>query len=287
MKGVLIISVPKSGTMFLSNYLGALTGYQSVYGLPYESASRMLSQIPDRPSPLIGKHLSPDSPIPEKMVKKYIMMINRNRKRRGTKQISLNEKMIVTDHGFHNFLVFLRNPDKARILSPNEVLKIADKMNLGVLYLYRDIGDIVNSFAHFIASKKSYLINIESLEAAMEIAVKEYSSVLAQHIECWKKGFNQGLLLKYEQLNTDVKGSIQMICDRYGLPYQEDQLISNMKDFRAWTFRKGNTKDSRKELPEYHREYLKQQLALTGRNCLTGRFIHHINCSSHVFGHRS
>lgn len=260
MQGLLIISVPKSGTMFLSNYLGEITGYQSVFGLSCETPMAMLSKIPDRPSRLIEENLSPDSPAPEKMVKKYIMMVNRNRKRTRTKQARPHNKRIVTDHGFDNFLVFLRNPDKAVIQSPKTILKMAEKMDVGVLYLYRDIGDIVNSFAHFIASKKSHLINIESLNAAMEIAVEAYAPVLAEHISCWKKQFDQGLILTYEQLNADIKGSIQMICDRYGLPYNEDQLISNMQDFKAWTFRKGGTKESRKDMPKHYREYLSQQL---------------------------
>ncbi|MFH1157156.1 MAG: sulfotransferase domain-containing protein [Pseudomonadota bacterium] len=262
MKGLLIISVPKSGTMFLSNYLGAVTGYQSVFGLPCESPQAMLSQIPGEPSELIGRHLAPDSPTPERMVKKYIMMINRNRTRKRTRQPEVSEKTIITDHGFDNFLVFLRNPDKAGIISPKDIVAMAKKMDMGVLYLYREIDDIVNSFAHFIASKRSYLITIDSLEAAREIAVKEYAGVLARHIERWKHEFDQGLILKYEQLNEDTRGSIQMICDRYGLPYEKDKLISNMKDFRAWTFRKGTTNDSKKDLSLDHREYLQHRFGL-------------------------
>lgn len=254
MNGLLIISVPKSGTMFLSNYLGALTGYRSVFGLPGGEIKEMIAQLSGEPDPLVQAHMAPTSPDPAKMVKKYLQMINRNRKKPWGDHSG--EDLIITDHGFDNFLLFLRNPDEARILPPSEVMNIATEMNMGVLYLYRKLGDIVNSFGHFLVSRKSHLMNMKTLDGAMEVSVKKYARVLAGHTELWKREFRDGLVMTYEKLNQDTKNAIKVICDAYSLPYKEEEIISDMKDYKAWTFRKGERKDFRKNLSQAHKDYL-------------------------------
>lgn len=247
MKGLVIISLPKSGTMFLSSYLGEVTGYRSIFGLKCDDSKSMTEQLPQEPDPLIGQHLSQSSPAPDKMVKKYLQMVNRGRDKLAPE--SLQQNTIVTDHGFDNFPLFLRNPDMTKLIEPTKVVEMANAHDMGVLYLYRRLEDVVLSMSNFVVSRKSYLINIDSVKGAFEVAVNCYAEKLAEHVRLWKKKFRKGLMMTYERLKQDTQNAIFQICDTYQLPVRTSEIISSMEQYKAWTYRKSGKSGAGNKLP--------------------------------------
>jgi hypothetical protein len=264
MRGVIIISVPKSGTMFLFRYLAKLTGFNSKFGLFPADLTELLRGMPQEPDPMISSCLSPSSPGRELMARRYLQMMNPHGGP-GRPAISRSEekdcesRWIIADHGFDNFLTFLRNPDDVRILRPTEIVEEAKKRDMGVIYLFRDLKAIVNSLAHFISSGRAFLLRIRSLEEALEVAIQKYSKVLADHTQIWEREFNDGILLSYERLHHDLKGVITDICQTYGLPYKHEDLISEMKEFQTWTYRRGDPEEWRSKLTEEQKSRIERR----------------------------
>lgn len=232
--GICLISVPKSGTMFLSRYLEKIAGSPVIFGLQGLSAPALRQQLSDGWRDEIKSNLSASSPSLEVMTRRFSLMLERNRVR-GQQS---GKPLIYSDHGLSSFLRFLINPRNEEIQSPQEIINWANENKLATVFLYRDIRAIANSLAHFLASNKSFLIGIDSLEHAAELVARYYAPVLAEQMRVWQAHAPADVLcVSYEELMQDPAHWIQLICRKGGLPCDSTGIAGAPDSYRSWTYR--------------------------------------------------
>lgn len=225
--------------MFLSRYLERLTGLPVVFGLESAAESDLRRELDGCGHPAIVGSLATPAQPHAVMAKRYAQMLARNRAR--IRDIGPDEPVILSDHGFHNFLRFLLDPRDDEIIAPEEILARAASLRLQVVYLYRDLGSIVSSLAHFLASRKSFLLAVDGVDRAMELAVEVYAPVLAAHMTVWKRHFYDPriLPLTYDEVVARPESVIRRICTCAGLPYTGDEIITDADQYKSWTYRAG------------------------------------------------
>lgn len=79
--GICLISVPKSGTMFLSRYLEKIAESPVVFGLQGLNAHALRQQLDEGFHPEITAQLSASSPSLEVMTRRFSLMLEQNRYR--------------------------------------------------------------------------------------------------------------------------------------------------------------------------------------------------------------
>ena len=77
--GIVLISIPKSGTMFLSRYLEKLTKTPVCFGLEKKSEPALLSELLIGWHPDVAEVLRPRSPSLQMMAKRFSQMLSGNR----------------------------------------------------------------------------------------------------------------------------------------------------------------------------------------------------------------
>jgi len=243
-KGICLISVPKSGTMFLSRYLERLIGEPVIFGLEDQTESSLLADIEDGWHPEIHAVLDTRSPDLETMSKRFAQMLSRNRRADS----SGDRMRIFSDHGYSNFLQFLINPSTSQIQNPYDIVEWALERNLAPVFLYRDIRAVANSLVHFLASKKSFLVDVRSIEEAATLVTRLHAPVLAEQIQTWRrlKDDPNVLSVSYEELIADPESWIQSICKHGNISCHTDGLAEAPDNYRSWTFRgsKASWKDT-------------------------------------------
>lgn len=239
--GIFLISIPKSGTMFVSRYLEKLTGFPVLFGMEGLSEAQLLSELACGWHPTIREALREGSPSLELMSRRFAQILARNRKR----NLANNETSmrIFSDHGFDNFLRFLVNPSNAAIQKPQQLLAWAEQQHLACVYLYRDIRSIANSLTHFLAVGKSFLVDIDGVPKAAELVSSLYAPVLAEQMRQWEalKDEPRLLSLSYESVINNPAHCMSLICKHGNLPFEDAALISTAETYPSWTFRKNKT----------------------------------------------
>ena len=113
-KGACIISVPKTGTMFLTRSLERLHQSKCIFGLFPTSAQCIADKIKSVPHDTVKDVLAPHSPSLETIARRYSQMVSRNRNddRNGVARI-------YSDHGMDCFPRFLFNPQFSEFPTSN------------------------------------------------------------------------------------------------------------------------------------------------------------------------
>ncbi|MHB1123192.1 MAG: sulfotransferase [Ramlibacter sp.] len=235
-RGICVISVPKSGTMFLSRYLEKRTGIAVVFGLDAVGPPGLRRQLQPGWNEEIRGVRAACSPELEVMTRRFALMLARNRSQAQRRH---DAPAIVSDHGFSSFLRFLVDPRVEDIQPPQEVCAWAAARDLAPVFLHRDLRDVASSLAHFLASGKSFLVTIRSLEDAADLVARLYAPVLAAQMRLWKQEARAlGVLcVSYEDLMAQPARCIQEICGRGGLPCEAQGLAAAPENYRSWTYR--------------------------------------------------
>jgi hypothetical protein len=235
--GICLISIPKSGTMFVSRSLEKLTATPVVFGLDPAGESGLAAQLAQGFHPEIAAALRRGSPGIETMARRFAQMLARNRTGGAVRPA------IVSDHGFHSFLRFLINPHRDDIRAPEEIIEWAERRALAPVYLYRDIRGVANSLAHFLASGKSFLLDIDTLEHAARLVAERYVPVLAQQMRQWQAASadRRVLAVAYEDVTKDPAHWLGAICAHGNLAFEPAALIADADAYRSWTYRGNKT----------------------------------------------
>lgn len=238
-QGICLISVPKSGTMFLSRYLEKTAGSPVTFGLNSLQAHELRRELQAGWHPEIQAMLAASSPDIEVMSRRFALMLARNR----SSQRYEGKPRIFSDHGLHSFLRFLINPSAQEIQSPGAVAEWAGARNLATVFLYRDIRAVSSSLAHFLASSKSFLLGIESLASASDLVTRLYAPVLMEQMRQWQRAAaaNDVLCVSYEELMADPAQWIGAVCRHGGLPHELDGIAEAPGSYRSWTYRANRT----------------------------------------------
>jgi len=243
--GICLISVPKSGTMFLSRYLERISGIPAVFGLSGKTALQLLREL--RPTgwhPSIHSALHARSPDLDLLARRFALFLARGRVAVG---LEFESSTLISDHGFHNFLRFLINPCVDEICMPERIIEWAAERHLTLVYLHRDICGIANSLAHFLAAGKSFLVKIRSLATAAELVSELYAPMLAEQMKQWERFADDPRVIsvKYEELIRNPRSWIGEICRRGNISPRQTGLIQSADEYPSWTYRRGKSESWR------------------------------------------
>lgn len=225
--------------MFLSRFLERATGSPVIFGLDGLGAPDLRRGLHAGWNPAIDAKRARNSPDIEVMTRRFALMLARNRV--SAKQGG--RPPIFSDHGLTSFLRFLIDPRNEEIQHPRVICEWAGARNLAPVFLYRDIRAVSSSLAHFLASGKSFLIGIESVESAADLVARFYAPVLAAQMRLWRESAAaQGVLcVSYEDLMAEPARWFEAICRRGGLPCQPQGAADAPDSYRSWTYRSNRT----------------------------------------------
>ena len=262
MKGLVVVSIPKSGTNFLARYLADATGWKFRWGRPSRSIIELSESLPELPNELVyerADHLiMTDKDLPFRNTGqvanvfggRQIASVRYSEKELEILRASVEKNAtdtVIAEHPVESLAKFIRNPDQVKVTLPRDVIEEADDRSYGVVFLYRDLRDIANSFSHFLFEGTRF-VKFSSFDAALEVVLECYLPVLANAIRTWQRDFD-GLSLTYEQLHQSTKASLNQIAEQFDLPLDRSALIDSMSDYKAFTLRTGKTREYREKLP--------------------------------------
>lgn len=240
-RGLCVISIPKSGTMFLSRYLERVTGRSVVFGLEQRSAQQLAHEMRAGWDPAILSAAGSRCVSTRIMCRRYAQMLARNRAAAKNEQAI----SIFSDHGHTNFLQFLINPALDQILDPRALIRWASDRQLATVFLYRELSAVANSLALFLASGKSFLLSLRSVEEAAALVVKCHAPVLAAQTALWLQAAaeNHTAVLSYDELIAEPAHWIRKLAQLGNLSCNDELLHNDASAYRSWTYRNQNDKD--------------------------------------------
>jgi hypothetical protein len=235
-RGLCLISIPKSGTMFLSGYLEKISQCKAVFGLERRSAAELARELTQGWHPDIQAAADDRSIDLASMCRRFALMLNRNRPQGDCMPTS----GIVTDHGYTSFLQFLINPSPDQIACPRMLIQWARDRSLAPVFLYRPIPEVANSLALFLASGKSFLLILRSIEQAADIVTNLHAPVLAAQTAAWLDIASEQnvLALSYQELIADPSRWIAEVARQSMLPIVVGKLSEDPAAYRPWTYRR-------------------------------------------------
>ncbi|HRQ76042.1 MAG TPA: hypothetical protein PK098_08995 [Phycisphaerales bacterium] len=272
MKGIVVISIPKSGTNFLSRSLAELTGWRPRWGRPSRDLRLMQSEIPHEPDPYVAEraiHLVqtekdllniPEHERPTVFGGRKLVAVKQPP---GAEEMyiaamrHLKEHVIIAEHPVRSIPYLIRNPKQVPITMPEEVEREAAELDYGVVFLRRELKDTANSFAHFLHAGTRY-VQFRTLDDAFDVVINEYIPVLAKAIRIWRDGFS-GMKIAYEDLVADPQRTLDAIRERFNLTPVSGTPRRPPDQVKAFTFRKGGSGDWRNHLPAAHCKLLDEQ----------------------------
>lgn len=276
--GLVVVSVPKSGTNFLSRYLSRITGWPHRWGRPSRDKIRLLDELPPDPDDEVARralHLIqteqdimrlPAEARPSLFGNRLLVSLEPEPADQPQETADSSDqptRLLIAEHPVRSLPWFLRNPSTVPVLQPQEVTAEAAALGFGVVFLHRNLKDIVNSLAHFLHAGTRF-VHFRSLDDAMEVCVHHYAPVLARAIRTWQTDFS-GVRLTYEELTRDTRNVLQRLIREFDLPVTTSRLIDSSEEFRTFTFRKGGSGDWRNHLAAAHVAWLDEQFPdLTG-----------------------
>lgn len=233
-RGICLISIPKSGTMFLSRYLETQAAAPVVFGLQAHSAPALTATLAGGPHPKIAAVRRVGGASPEAMARRFALMLARNRA-----ALADSGRMILSDHGYHSFLKFLIAPEASDIIPPAQVVERARALGLAPVFLHRNLAEVANSLLLFLTSGKSFLLDLEGAEAVAELVAELYVPVLARQIAHWRAAAADlgVLVVDYAQLMQDPAASLAAVCRHGGLPLPDAEAATAPAAYRSWTWR--------------------------------------------------
>lgn len=233
-RGVCMISIPKSGTMFLSRYLERITSCPVVFGIEHRSSQQLAQELGAGWHPAIQEAADPRCTETAAMCRRFAQMLARNRDATDN-----GKPLILSDHGYTSFLQFLINPLSNQILEPLSLIKQARERGLATVFLYRSLPDVANSLALFLASGKSFLLALRSREQAASLVARLYAPVLAQQTAAWLDiAASQNVLaISYDALIAEPARWIREVARLGNLDVDKVQLQQHAGDYRSWTYR--------------------------------------------------
>lgn len=268
MNGLIVISIPKSGTNFLSRYLASITGWKHRWGRPSRDDRLIQSEIPAEPDAYVMEravHLIftdrdlmnlPEDQRPAVFGNRRLTAVQhpaRDADAFVEASRRLSRDVLIAEHPVRSLPYFLRNPREVPIIEPDEVVREAAEHGYGVIFLHRELKDIVNSFAHFLHAGTRF-VQFRSLEESFDVVVNLYAPVLARAIRAWKNDFD-GMKLTYERLSTETPTVMREICERFSL-LTAGSFIQSPDQFPTFTMRKGGSGDWRNHLSDVHSRLL-------------------------------
>lgn len=265
--GLVVVSVPKSGTNFLSRYLSRITGWPHRWGRPSRDSIDLLGELPAAPDPEVAGRavhliqtptdiaaLPPDQRPALFGNRRLVSLEDEPAAPAETGQPlapgaapSSPGRRIIAEHPVRSLPWFLRNPSTVPLLSPREVMEEAASLRYGVVFLYRDLRDVANSLSHFLHAGTRY-VHFPSLEVSQQVVVEHYLPVLAAAIRLWKQEF-PGRIVTYEDLVHRTRPTLESLISEFDLPASPGELVSTTDQFPTFTLRKGGTGDWRNHLP--------------------------------------
>jgi len=257
MNGLVIMTVPKSGTMFLSHYLRELTGYNYRFGyaaLGNKPLPRQIANLYDTPKDKIRARIGRKITVvggPMRLDPEPHTQMPRSQHMSPHKwEIIHKDKWIVVDHAVSINGIF-GNPSHASIVHPSVVVNKATKEDFGVLFLYRDLRDTLNSLAHFLRQR----VKKNGLQKTIQFTIDNHAPIFAELIRMWKSDFRDGLTITYKSLHENTFQTLSKICHTYGLPCRS-KIISSMDEYKSWTYRKGGSGDWQNNFTKVQGEYI-------------------------------
>lgn len=234
-QGLCVISIPKSGTMFLSRYLERVTACPVIFGRERRTATELAQDLDAGWHPAIRDAADPQHADIALMCRRFALMLNRNRQALEGR----NRKLILSDHGHTNFLQFLINPKFAQICDPRELVRWSRDRGMTPVFLYRAIPEIANSLAHFLAAGKSFLLTLRTRADAARIVSELHAPVLARQTAAWLEvaAEQKVLALSYSELVADPAHWIREVARRANMLVDPGRLHEDAAAYRSWTYR--------------------------------------------------
>lgn len=238
MSGVCIISVPKSGTMFLTRSIERIFKTPCIFGINAADQNQVKIQMQGGVSKDIKSVLHSTSPSPDVIARRYAQMLGRNRSCLGGEQ-----KVLISDHGFASFPKFLINPEVSDITPPDQIFENAERNKLQVVFLHRDIRHVAASLTHFLVSGKSFLLRTEGFAVTADIVAHQYAPVLVELTQKWRDCVERkgGICVSYEQLVQDPQAWISRIGQQSGLGDMPQDENQDLMEYKSWTYRSRRT----------------------------------------------
>lgn len=245
-RGLCVISIPKSGTMFVSRFLERATGTPVVFGLQPRTATQLAAELASGWHPAIRAAADPRCVDMQAMCRRFALMLARHRGAAaagstGTSAFDVpgGEPLILSDHGYSSFLQFLINPCPEQILDPDALIRRAREQGLAPVFLYRSLTGVANSLALFLAAGKSFLLSLQSRDIAAQLVVDLYAPVLAAQTRAWLQAAerHQVLALSYEKLVADPQRHLFEVARIGQLAGDPLQFAGEAGSYRPWTYR--------------------------------------------------
>jgi hypothetical protein len=269
--GIVVVSVPKSGTNLLSHNLAKITGWRHRWGRPSRDVVQLSEELPTEPDPEIyrravhliatDKDLKWKSPSDRPMLfgERKLIKIDDSRaalEHHRAREQQLVRNIVMAEHPFRSLAFWLRNPADVPLLEPQEVLDEARLRGYGVVFLHRDFRDVVNSLAHFLLAGTRY-VQFSTWEDSMDLVLRHYAPVLARATRLWLSQF-EGQKLTYESLTKNPNPTMQQLLHDFGLPCDVSRINDSL-EHRAFTFRKGGSQDWKNHLSLAQSQLLEQE----------------------------
>lgn len=258
--GGCVISVPKSGTMFLTRSLERLHRKSCTFGLfPEEEISRVRCKDFQINSS-VSEILSPHSPSVEKVMRRYKQMMARNRSKERD-----SSSRLFSDHGLKSFPRFLFAPSRQELRHPASIVEAAASKSLNTVFLYRDIRSVAASLTHFLCLGKSYLIRTDNVKRTGDVVSKLHAPILSDMIVQWIEEADKQeiMLVKYEKLIDKPYHYLSAISEHCGFGKIDFQDDAELIGFRPWTYqnRSGAWYDGLSDEARARLEYLSADAA--------------------------
>jgi len=254
--GIVVVSVPKSGTNFLASCLSRATGWRRRWGRPSRDIVRFSQELPPEPdrqiferaTHLIGstkdlKYLPPEKR-PSVFGGRTLTLIDDSldaltAQRNVERQ--LTQKIVMSEHPIRSIAYWLRNPSQVPLLNPSEVVAESNQQGYVAVFLTRDFRDVVNSLAHFLHAGTRY-VQFKSWHESIDVVLQHYAPVLAQATRLWKSEF-KGRHLAYEDLCENPAAYVGRLVHDLNLP--NDNMMQTHSDMTSleFTHRKGGSGD--------------------------------------------
>ncbi len=237
-RGLCLISIPKSGTMFLSRYLERVTGTSVVFGLEPRSAQQLALELTSGWHPAIQAATVSQQDSTRLMCQRYAQMLARHRPSAQEAQDE-PQPSLLSDHGYTNFLQFLINPSMGQVCDPHALIRWASERQLATVFLHRSLPEVANSLALFLASGKSFLLSLRSIREAAALVTELHAPVLAAQTALWLDiaPRYQVPVLSYDALIADPARWIRTLAQLGNLNVQEALLQDDASAYRSWTYR--------------------------------------------------